>query len=437
MTAPLPGGVAVPPWRWTLAPLLPSRAPAALVALALAGCGPGPCPALPGPHPVDRGPATAGPDWDAFEAFVVDELAAACVPGLSLSLVDAQGTHYAAGFGWASLEDETPVTVDTPFMVASASKMVAGLALALAHDEGALRLSDPVARHVDFPVDNPRTGRRAPPIRLHHLATHSSGIRDNWAILDQTYRDGDPRVPLGRFLAGYLRPGGRWSARSRNWHRWAPGEAWMYSNVGAALAAHAVAQATGERYAALTHRRLFAPLGMDHSAWFLADLETMGPGGGPLVPATPYTFDADGGWSPVAHYGFPTWPDGQLRSSAADMGRLLTVVLARGTVDGAAVLSPGAVRTLLSQPVSGLGAWYLDEIFLAQRVFWFDMALDGRRLTGHDGDDLGVSSEVFYDRQSRVGVALVMNLADGERDGDPRAATAAIQHRLLAIGESL
>lgn len=401
----------------------------ALGAAALTACGPPPCPGFEGPHPVDHGERTAGIDWDAFDALVVDELQAACIPGLSVAMVDAEGTHFAAAYGWADLEAGTPLTVDTPLMVASASKLVVGLSLALADAEGDLRLSDPVQRHVDFAVENPRIGRDQAPIRLAHLATHSSGIADNWDLLDPLYRDGDPRASLAYFLPEYLTRGGRWYAGSKNFHRWAPGDAWMYSNVGAALAAHAVEGATGTRFRRYTHQRFFGPLGMENSAWFLADLADRG-----IEPARPYTITAEGQWEPVPHYGFPTWPDGQLRSSARDMAQLLRLVLGKGRVDGVQVVPAAAVQTVLSRPVDRLSAWYLDDYMLEQRVFWFDLDLGGRRLTGHDGDDYGVSSEVFYDRQSGVGVALVMNLADGEQDGAPRAATRAIQQRLFALG---
>lgn len=397
----------------------------------LAACGPPPCPGLPGTPPVHHGERAPGIDWDAFDAFVVQELEAACVPGLSVAMVDAEGTHFAAAYGWANLEDQVPLTVDTPFMVASASKMVVGLSLALADAEGDLRLSDPVNRHVDFHLVNPRIGRDQAPIRLLHLATHSSGIADNWDVLDPLYRDGDPDAPLGYFLPEYLTQGGRWYSGSKNFHRWAPGDAWMYSNVGAALAAHAVENAAGLRFRRYTRQRFFQPLGMDHTEWFLEDLTDRG-----IAPATPYSYTSDGTWEPIAHYGFPTWPDGQLRSSARDMAQLLRLVLADGRVDGVQVVPEAAIRTLLSQPGGDLSEWYLDDYLVRQRVFWFDMVLGDRHLIGHDGDDYGVSSEVYYDKDTGVGVALVMNVADGERDGRPRAASRAIQQRLYTLGAS-
>lgn len=406
--------------------------PAVLVTAGLAACGPPPCPGLPGPVPVDPGNRAEGVDWEAFDAAVIDHMEQACIPGLALALVDADGEQFSASYGWADIQTAEPLTVNTPFMVASASKMVVGLSLVLAQAEGHLDLWDPVDRHVDGRVVNPRIGTPAPPIRLAHLATHTSGVRDNWTVLDELYGPGDPAAPLGWFLEQYLQPGGRWYSGSRNFYRWAPGDAWMYSNVGAALAAHAVAGATGERFRDYTADRFFGPLGMEHTAWFLEDLEGQG-----IPAARPHTFTADGDWRVARHYGFPTWPDGQLRSTAGDMGRLLTLALAGGTVGGVEVLPGSAVEALDRRPLGDLSAWYLEDYMTEQRVFWFDMDLGQRHLTGHDGDDLGVSSEVFYDRDSRVGVVVLMNLADCERDCEPRAATADIQQRLFRIGAGL
>ncbi len=63
------------------------------------------------------------------------------------------------------------------------------------------------------------------------------------------------------------------------------------------------------------------------------------------------------------------------------------------------------------------------------------MSLGDRWLIGHDGDDFGVSTEMFYDAETDIGVVLLANISDGENGGEVREQTKAIQERLYAFGE--
>jgi len=396
-------------------------------------CGPPPCPGFPGPIPVTHGivEKESGTDWQTVDALIIDKMEQACIPGLSLAISTPEGVAWSSSYGWADLEMERPVTPQTPFMLASVSKMMAGLSVVHAHDQGALSLNDRITRHINMNVANPRLSNRQPPMRIKHLVTHSSGIRDDWDTLHQRYVDGDSPIALHRYLGEYLMPDGRWYSARKNYYRWESGEVWMYSNVGAALAARVVERATGMSYPEYTRQHFFAPLQMDQTHWFLADFDD------PSVIARPYTFTEDGDWRVLEHYGYPTYPDGQLRGTAQEIARVLSMVTADGRWQGQQVLSKDAVRTLLHQPIPQLSSWYLDEWMVSQRVFWFEIDLDGRRLIGHNGDDFGVSTEVFFDPKTDIGVAVLMNLSDGEREGQPRNATLAIQHRLYQIGEQL
>ncbi|MEL6345312.1 MAG: serine hydrolase domain-containing protein [Myxococcota bacterium] len=397
-----------------------------------AACAPPPCPGFPGDIPISHGirPASSDVDWDALDAFIVDEMEQGCVPALSLALSTPEGVQWSAAYGWADLEAGIPATPQTPFMLASASKMIVGLSLVIAQQQGHLSLNDPIDDHLRADIRNPRLADRQPRIRVEHLATHTAGIRDNWTILDETYVDGDSPLQLGAFLLGYLREGGEWYDARQNFFRWSPGDVWMYSNVGAALAAHIVEEATAQSYPTYTDEILFSPLGMTQTRWFFDDYDD------PTVLARPYRFDEDGQWEPIAHYGFATYPDGQLRSTAEEMGRVLSMVTADGQWDGQRVAEPDAIAAMLTT-TPALSKWYVRDYMSEQKVFWFGMLLGEREIIGHDGDDSGVSTEVFYDADSKVGVAVLMNLADGERGGQPRAATEAIQQRLYAIGASL
>ncbi|PRP97353.1 serine hydrolase domain-containing protein [Enhygromyxa salina] len=389
-----------------------------------------PCPGLPDTIPSDWGVIPAGLDTEAWDAEITARMREGCIPALSVSVVDVDGEIMSAAWGYANLEDALPVTVQTPFMLASISKAVDALAILAARDDGLLELDDPISDLVGLSVGNARIDiGDQPPIRLHHLATHSSGIQDNWDVLDATYQPGDPLEPLGQFLDDYLVPGGRHFSRRKNFYPWPAGREWFYSNVGAALAAYAVEVQAGVPYQQYCEDRLFEPLGLNHTGWFLADFPD------PEAIARPHSITWEG-WNVREHYGFSTWPDGQLRTTASELGRLMRLGMGDGEIDGVRVLEPGARQVLTTPPVASLNDWYIRQYIEAQYFFWFGMTLGDRWIVGHDGDDDGVSTEMFFDTKTGVGVVLLANIGDGENDGRVREQTMAIQEQLYALGEA-
>lgn len=388
-----------------------------------------PCPGLPETIPSDWGTIPEGLDTAAWDAAITEQMREGCIPALSVAVVDGDRELLSAAWGYADVDAGIPATVETPFMLASVSKAVDALAILAARDEGLLELDDPISELVDLPIRNLRINLGdAPPIRLHHLATHSSGIQDNWDVLDATYKPGDPEEALGSFLADYLLADGRHFSRRKNFYAWPAGREWFYSNVGAALAAYGVEVRAGVPYDVFCRSRIFEPLGLEHTGWFLRDFDD------PTAIARPHSITAEG-WDVQEHYGYSTWPDGQLRTTASELGKILRVSLGDGMVDGVRLLSPGVREVLSTPPVDGLDDWYIRPYVEAQYFFWFGMTLGDRWLIGHDGDDFGVSTEMFYDAGTNIGVVLLANIGDGENEGRVREQTMAIQERLYAFGE--
>jgi CubicO group peptidase (beta-lactamase class C family) len=89
------------------------------------------------------------------------------IPGMSAAIVHDQELVWAAGFGYADIESEVPVTPDTPFHLASVTKPIAATLLMQLVEEGVLDLDRPVADYgVDIEDANVVTSR--------HLLTHTS-----------------------------------------------------------------------------------------------------------------------------------------------------------------------------------------------------------------------------------------------------------------------
>ncbi|MDP6933922.1 MAG: serine hydrolase domain-containing protein, partial [Myxococcota bacterium] len=222
-----------------------------------------------------------------------------------------------------------------------------------------------------------------------------AGIQDNWGVLDALYVYGeDSSMELGYFLEEYLVEDGAYHDSDRNWLSWEPGTRFEYTNVGASLAAYAVEEVRGESFDDVCDADIFGVLGMTDTGWHLADFD-------PDEVAVPY-LPASGGWMPMEHYGFPDYPDGLLRSSAADMARFVAAIAGGGSLDGERILASETVDEMLTDQV--------PEVEVGQGVLWATYEMADRTLVGHDGGDLGVTTEIGLDPATGNGFVLLMNL---------------------------
>lgn len=342
-----------------------------------------------GPQPRVNEDGAIGPELREVDAAIEARMDDDRVPGLAACLVRDGVAVWCRGYGMADLEAERPATPQTPFLMASVSKAVVGVAAMAAVEDGRLQLDQPIGAYLPFEVVHPDEPGAS--ITTRQLTAHVAGIADNWGALDPLYTDGDSPLPLGAFLDGYLTPGGEWYDADRNFVDAGVAETYRYSNVGAALAAYVVEEAVGQPFDAWCQERVFAPLGMEDSSWFLADLEA--------EPAMPYATTPDG-FRATGHYGFPDYPDGQLRSSAADMSKLVAMVERGGALDGAAVLAADSVDELTRIQ--------FESIDRDQGLFWYRWPLHGEQVWGHNGGEWGASTEILL-WPDGLGAVVLMN----------------------------
>ena len=139
------------------------------------------------------------------------------VPGLAAAVVKKDKVLWTGAYGWANREEKIPVTNDTFFQIASVSKPVTACAVMQLVEQGKLSLDADVNEVLSFPVRNPR--HLEVPITL-KLVTHTSGIRDNWNLLENTWvKNGDFPKPLGESLAAYLQPKGEYYNAKKSFYQ--------------------------------------------------------------------------------------------------------------------------------------------------------------------------------------------------------------------------
>lgn len=192
------------------------------------------------------------------------------LPGVAVGVVKGDSLIFSKGYGWADLDNRTPVTDTTIFMLASISKTFVGTALQQLIENGLVALDDPINDHLPFAVYNPN--HPAVAITIKQLLTHTSGLNDNLVVMDETLVTGDSPIPLEQYCQDYFLPGGGYYDATENFRLWAPGSAWDYSNHGIVLAAYLIQNVTGMPFEDYCRDSIFTPLGMTNSWWFLEGL---------------------------------------------------------------------------------------------------------------------------------------------------------------------
>lgn len=326
------------------------------------------------------------------------------IPGMAVTLIKDDEVVYFNGFGAADIADGKPITQDTVFQVASVSKTVTGTAVMQLYERGLLDLDQDISDYLPFEVKNPNFPQADITARM--LLTHTSSVLDDWDVLDPLYTTytggGDSTVPLGEFLPEYLTREGRWYHPENSFSSREPGARYRYSNVGYALLGYLVEVISQQDFNVFCRENIFVPLKMEHTGWFLSEVDTD-------LMAKPYE-KGEKGFIELPFYGFPTYPDGCLKTSSRDYARFLMAFLNKGEYEGRRILEEKTVNEMLQYQVpkkrQGL-TWDLR----APEAFLLDCK--GQLAPGHSGGDPGVTTLTFFLPEQRTGVILFMNQTTG------------------------
>lgn len=178
------------------------------------------------------------------------------VPGCSVAAMKDGAIVYKRGFGMANLDYGIPNRPDTVFHVASISKQFTAAAIALLVLDGKLLLDDEVRRYL------PELPDFGAPITLRQLIHHTSGLRDQWSLLEMSgWRYSQDLITNDDVMGAVKRQ------KTLNFP---PGSRFSYSNTGYTLLALIVEQVTGKTLRAFAQERIFIPLGMN-STFFRDD----------------------------------------------------------------------------------------------------------------------------------------------------------------------
>ena len=278
------------------------------------------------------------------------------LPGWLLTVSRHGQLAHTSVYGRRDMESGLPVEPDTIWRIYSMSKPITSVAAMIMYEEGAFELTDPVSKFIPSFADlrvytggsefKPLTVPAIEPVRIWHLLTHTSGLTYGFHRahpIDAIYRmrGFEWGVPRKADLAACC---DLWADLPLLFQ---PGAEWNYS-VATDVLGRVVEVASGMSLDEFFASRIFGPLGMTDTGFWLADadrgrlatLYSVGAGG------KAKRLDALGGVAsrPPAFLG----GGGGLVSTAADYHRFMSMLLGTpespaGELDGMRLLSPRTV----------------------------------------------------------------------------------------------
>lgn len=100
-------------------------------------------------------------------------------PGFAVGIIKDQALVYEGYFGLSDIENNTPVSEETTYMLASVTKHITHCAVNMAWESGAIsNINDPIANYLPFEVKNP--SHPDDEISIAMLMDHTSSIKDSF-----------------------------------------------------------------------------------------------------------------------------------------------------------------------------------------------------------------------------------------------------------------
>lgn len=192
------------------------------------------------------------------------------IPGIAVSVNKDGNNIYRNGFGMANLEYGIPITTQTKFHVASLSKQFTAFMMLKLEDEGLLSIKDDVRKYIPELPDYGNT------ITINHLLTHTSGLRDQWRLLEMAGWRLDDVIKTEQVFKLII------NQKELNFE---PSKKTKYSNSGYTLMAIIIERLTNMTFAEYAKQTIFDPLQMNDS-FFYDDHEVM-------IPNRAYSYKKD------------------------------------------------------------------------------------------------------------------------------------------------
>ncbi len=325
------------------------------------------------------------------EACITEMMQQSKVVGISVAVVKNNKIVYTHSFGLKNLENNTPLTDDCLFRIASVSKSFTATSIMQLAEAKKLSLEDDVSNLVGFKIRNPKFPETI--ITLRMVLSHRSSINDS----------------QGYFSLDAINPG-----KNPDWAKcyndYEPGKGYQYCNLNFNMVGTILEKVSGERFDQYVKHHVLDPLGI-YGGYCVDSLDKN-------RFATIYEYNGDsakfiaspGAYNPrsdeIANYtmGYSTpvfSPTGGMKISATGLARYMMMHMRNGKYGGGRIISKqsaGDMRTPLS-----------DKEGYGLAISTTDKLIAGKTLKGHTGVAYGLFSAMYFHPEEKFGIVVISN----------------------------
>jgi CubicO group peptidase (beta-lactamase class C family) len=314
--------------------------------------------------------------------------------GISVAVVKGDDVVYTHSFGLKNIEQNTPLSDNDIFRIASISKSFSATSIMQLRDAGKLSVDDDFSKLVGFTVRNPKYPETV--ITLKMVLSHRSGINDSQGYFNLDVINPERNPDFAKCYSDYE-----------------PGTKWQYCNLNYNMVGAVIERISGERFDRYVKKHILDPLGL-YGGYNIDSLDAK-------RFVTLYEYDtvsrkfsaATAAYAPrteeiknyVMGYSTPLFsPTGGMKISATDLAKYMTMHMYQGTYKGVKIISKNSAK-LMQKKIS-------EEEGYAMAIMNFKELIPGKVMVGHNGSAYGLYSAMFFDPKEKFGIVVITNGSD-------------------------
>ena len=322
------------------------------------------------------------------------------VMGLSVAVVKDNKIIYAQSFGTKSRENNTPLTNDCIFRIASISKSFSATSIMQLAERKKLSIDQDVSELIGFKVRNPKFPETVITLRL--MMSHLSSINDS----------------QGYFSLDAINP-----EKNPNWAKsyshYEPGKGYAYCNLNFNMIGAIIEKISGERFDQYVIKHVLDPLGLyggydvdglDKSR-FASIYEYRADSSKFILSESAYASRAKDISNYAMGYTTPVFsPTGGMKISATDLAQYMLMHNNLGKYKGKRIISKKSAQQMQTALSEEEGYGFAIETT--------SKMIPGKTMKGHTGVAYGLFSAMFFHPEEKFGIVVISNgCAPGYSEG--------------------
>ena len=316
------------------------------------------------------------------------------VVGISVAVVKNNKIIYTHSFGQKDIEQNTPLTDDCVFRIASISKSFSATSIMQLVEANKISLDDDISKLLGFKIRNPKYPETV--ITLRMIMSHLSSINDSqgYFTLDAINAEKNPD----------------WA---KCFNDYEPGKGYMYCNLNYNMTGTIIEKVSGERFDQYVKHHVLDPLKL-YGGYCVDSLDINS-------FATIYEFNVDSirfyptpaAYAPrsveIKNYEMgkstPIFsPTGGMKISATDLAKYMIMHSRQGKYNGGRIISKQSAKEMQTALSSEEGYGLAIETT--------DHMIPGKIMKGHTGSAYGLFSAMFFHPQEKFGIVVISNGCD-------------------------